>query len=200
MNRTNFRPRQLDYSKPIQLVSDINEVFKKDDLILSTFGMGNSYEDKRSVTEIEIKRVMDLFDKKKTIVIPKVEKLDKNPNAAAPTGEGNFSIDLNYKQKLYERPKHCIVYSQKNVLEPQGKDYEATIHDMNFLKYENTITLEELEKIVSELENDINKGEMIPQDRIREIILRIIPDKKGFVDKIAKVSLLTTSNYIIIVF
>ena len=189
MNRTNFRPRQLDYSKPIQLVSDINEVFKKEDLISSTFSLGVSFDDKKTASEIEIKRIMDLFDKKKTIVIPKVEKLDKNPNAAPTTGEGNFSIDLNYKQKLYERPKHYIIYSQKNILEPQGKDYEATIHDMNFLKYENMITLEELEKIISELENDINKGEMIPQDRIREIILRLIPDKKGFVDKIAKVSL-----------
>jgi hypothetical protein len=200
MNRTNFRPRQLDYSKPIQLFSDINEVFKKDDLLSSTWSLGNSFEDKKSISEIEIKRVMDLFDKKKTIVIPKVEKLDKNSNVPAATGEGNFSIDLNYKQKLYERPKHYIVYSQKNVLEPHGKDYEATIHDMNFLKYENTIIIEELEKVISELENDINKGEMIPQDRIREIIIRIIPDKKGFVDKIAKVCTLSISNYIIIVF
>jgi hypothetical protein len=189
MNRTNFRPRQLDYSKPIQIFSDINEVFKKEDLISSTFSLGVCFDDKKTASEIEIKRIMDLFDKKKTIVIPKVEKLDKNPNAAPTTGEGNFSIDLNYKQKLYDRPKHYIIHSQKNILEPQGKDYEATIHDMNFLKYENMITLEELEKIISELENDINKGEMIPQERIREIILRLIPEKKGFVDKIAKVSL-----------
>jgi hypothetical protein len=188
MNRTNFRPRQLDYSKPIQLISDINEVFKKEDLISSSWSMGNSFEEKRTPSEIEIKRVMDLFDKKKTIVIPKVEKLNEGGNAASATGEGNFSIDLNYKQRLYERPKHYIVYSQKNVLEPQGKDYEASIHDMNFLKYENTITLDELEKIISELENDINKGEMIPQERIREIILRTIPDRKVFVDKISKVS------------
>lgn len=200
MNRTNFRPRQLDYSKPIQLISDVNEVFKKEDLLSSSWSMGNSFDEKRTASEIEIKRVMDLFDKKKTIIIPKVEKLNEGGNTASASGEGNFSIDLNYKQRLYERPKHYIVYSQKNVLEPQGKDYEATIHDMNFLKYENAITLEELEKIVSELENDINKGEMIPQERIREIILRIIPDKKGFVDKIAKVSILSTSNYIIIVF
>jgi hypothetical protein len=188
MNRTNFRPRQLDYSKPIQLISDINEVFKKEDFLSSSWSMGNSFEEKRTPSEIEIKRVIDLFDKKKTIVIPKVEKLNEGGNSVSATGEGNFSIDLNYKQRLYERPKHYIVHSQKNVLEPQAKDYEASIHDMNFLKYENTITLEELEKIISELENDINKGEMIPQERIREIILRIIPDRKGFVDKISKVS------------
>jgi hypothetical protein len=193
MNRTNFRPRQLDYSKPIQLVSDINEVFKKDDLLSLTWSIGNSFDEKKTPSEIEIKRVMDLFDKKKTIVIPKVEKLDKGPNVVSATGEGNFSIDPNYKQKLYERPKHCIVYSHKSVLEPNGKDYEATIHDMNFLKYEHSITIEELEKVISELENDINKGEMIPQERIREIILRIIPEKKGFVDKLAKVCTLPIS-------
>jgi len=46
--------------------------------------------------------------------------------------------------------------------------------------------VEELEKIISALENDINKGEMIPPERIKEIILSIIPDKKQFVDKIYK--------------
>ncbi len=37
------------------------------------------------------------------------------------------------------------------------------------------------------MENDINKGEMIPAERAKELIINIIPDKKDHVDKIYKV-------------
>ncbi len=58
---------------------------------------------------------------------------------------------------------------------------------MKFIKYENNITIEELEKVITELENDINKGQMIPMDRIKDVILRVLPDKRNQADKIAKV-------------
>jgi hypothetical protein len=138
---------------------------------------------------MEIKRIIDLFEKKKTIIIPKTENI---------TGEGNFTVNLNYQQKLFDRPKHLIVYSQKCNLEPTTKDYEATIHDMNFLKYEKNISLDDIERVITDLENDVNKGEMIPYDRIKEIIIRVLPDKKSQADRIAKVSIIYVHvlNYI----
>jgi hypothetical protein len=171
-------------------VTDINEVFKKEDTSALNWVSSSYLEEKRdpkALGDAEIKRILDLFDKKKNIVIPKSE--EKKETLPGQNGEGKFSINENYQQTHFEKPKHYIVFSQKNQLEPKTKDYEATIHDMNFLKYENFITLEELEKIISDLENDINKGEMIPTERIREIITRTIPDNKSQVDKICKVSL-----------
>ncbi len=161
---------------------------------------GEGKPDPKSIIEFEKKRIVELFDKKKTILIPKVEKFEKSAisaqsqptteNQQKQTGEGNFStLNLSYKPTEFVRPKHYIVYSEKNRLEPKGKDYEATLYDLNFLKFENNfISVEELEKIISALENDINKGEMIPQERIREIILSVIPEKNQYVDKIYKVS------------
>lgn len=193
MNRTNFRPRQIDYSKPLQLITDINEVSKKEDSASLNWVITSHNDDKKasiSLVEYEKQRIIELFSKKKTIEIPRVEKVDKKDIKPEQNGEGKFSTISNYKQYEYTRPKHYIVYSQKNVLEPKGKDYEATIYDFNFLKFENYfISVDELERIISALENDINKGEMIPQDRIKEIILSVVPDKKQHADKIAKVSL-----------
>jgi hypothetical protein len=105
------------------------------------------------------------------------------------TESGNFStLNLSYKQTEFIRPNHLIVYSEKNRLEPKEKDYEASISDLNFLTFEKFfISIEQLEKIISALENDINKGEMIPPERAKEIIANIIPDKKDHVDKVYKV-------------
>jgi hypothetical protein len=133
--------------------------------------------------ELEIKRIVELFDGKNTIIIPKTI-ISNSPI------ETNFTVDDNYKQRLYERPKHYIIHSHKNSQDLRKINYEATIHDRIFLKYENNLTLEEVEKVISDLENDVNKGEMIPYDRIKDIIIRSLPDKKSQADKLAKVSLI----------
>lgn len=149
----------------------------------------NSEKEKHTVVEYEIKKIIELFDKKKTIVIPRAEDISKNSNASGNIESGNFStLNLSYKQTEFIRPNHLIVYSEKNRLEPKEKDYEASISDLNFLNFEKYfITVEQLEKIISALENDINKGEMIPAERAREIIANIIPDKKDHIEKIFKV-------------
>jgi hypothetical protein len=197
ISRPNFRPRTLDYSKPISLISDINEVFKKEDnSALNWVGVSQqgSGLDSKALGEQEIKRILDLFDKKKNIVIPKSETLEKK-DQAVPSGEGKFSINENYKQTQFERPKHYIVYSHRSHLDPKTKDYEATTHDINFLKYENITSIDVLEKIISELENDINKGEMIPTERIKEIISRTI-HTKSHVDKICQVSKIPVKSFL----
>jgi hypothetical protein len=190
MNRTNFRPRTIDNGKSLQIIRDINDIVKKDDNTPITWSSGNSFDPKnenKSIVELEIKKIIDLFDKKKTIIIPKADKSAEKP---ASNGEGKFSThQTSYKQTEFIRPRNYIVYSERNRLEPKQKDYEACIHDLNYLKAnEYFISVEELEKIISVLENDINKGEMIPTERVRELIMSIIPDKKQHVEKIIKVS------------
>jgi hypothetical protein len=174
----------------MQIIRDLTEFYKKEDTSALNWvkdSLGDVKYEPKAIIEAEVKKIIELFDRKKTIVIP-------NPNASAsekpaPSGEGKFTTQaVAYKQTEYVRPRHYIVYSEKNRLEPKAKDYEATVVDLNFLKYEkDCISVDELEKIISALENDINKGEMIPNERIREIILSIIPDKKQHVDKVVKV-------------
>jgi len=188
MNRTNFRRRDIDLSKQIPIIKDINEVYKKEDNSALNW-VGNSYlegkSDPKAILEAEVKRIMELFDKKKSIIIPGSEKFDKSSQSN--TGEGKFTTVAAYKQTEFIRPKNYILYSEKNRIDPKVKDYEATVSDMTFLKFENNpITVDELEKIISALENDINKGEMIPPERVKEIIISIIPDKKHSVEKIYK--------------
>lgn len=197
MNRTNFRPRTIDPSKPLQIIKDVNDISKRDDSN-SLIWVGSPQNEGKSIVEQEIKRIMELFDKKKTIIIPGVEKFEKPQEPQQKqNGEGKFStFSVSYKQTEFTRPKHNIVFSERNRLEPKIKDYEASVYDLNFLKYENNIiSVDELERVISALENDINKGEMIPHERAREIIQSIIPDKKQHVEKIYKVS-----NYFIIFF
>jgi hypothetical protein len=173
----------------MQIIRDLTEFYKKEDTSALNWvkdSLGDVKYEPKSILEAEVKKIIELFDRKKTIVIPNPNGLANEP---APSGEGKFTTQaVAYKQTEFIRPRHYIIYSEKNRLEPKGKDYEATVIDMNFLKYEKEcLSVEELEKIISALENDINKGEMIPNERIREIILSIIPEKKQHVDKICKV-------------
>jgi hypothetical protein len=192
MTRTNFRPRTIDTAKPLPFIRDINDLYKKEDNSALNWVKETAQDgkpDSKSIIESEIKRIFELFDKKKTIIIPKAEKFEKATQPSS-TGEGKFTTHtITYKQTEFIRPKHYIVYSEKNRLEPKGKDYEATVVDLNFLSSEKFfISTEELEKIISALENDVNKGETIPLERAKEIVVNLIPDKKQHVDKICKVS------------
>lgn len=191
-HRPTFRPRNVDTSKPMLLIRDMTDFVKKEESSSLNWGIGMTSDmrfDSKAIVETEVKKICELFDKKKTIVIPKVEA-----SGSSNTGEGKFTThSLEYKQSEFHRPRHYIVYSEKNRLEPQGKDYEATCTDLNFLKYENNfISVDKFEEIISALENDINKGEMIPNERVREIIYGLIPEKKQHIDKLTKVGL----NYI----
>ena len=66
------------------------------------------------------------------------------------------------------------------------------------------MTLEELEIVISTLENDIGHGELIPRERISQLILSIFPDKADYVKKLTDVIFIYIISlsylYIIIVF
>ena len=86
-----------------------------------------------------------------------------------------------------------------------GKTQYAFEIDANFLNYENNfMTLEELEIVISTLENDIGHGELIPRERISQLILSIYPDKADYVKKLTDVIFIYNISlsylYIIIVF
>ena len=71
INRINFRQRQVDYSKQLQIITDVNEVAKKDDYMNLFFTIPNGSEDKKDtkiILDYEIKKVIDLFDKKNTTI------------------------------------------------------------------------------------------------------------------------------------
>ena len=129
-NRINFRQRQVDFTRPLQIIIDVNEVSKKEDHINYLSNYSNGHEEKKEsklVVDFEIKKVIELFDKKKTIVIPHTEDFSKKTNLPTNTNieSGSFStLNLSYKQSEYLRPKHLIVYSEKNRLEPKDIDYE----------------------------------------------------------------------------
>ena len=204
MNKPSFRQRPIDYSKPLQLIKDINEVKKTAD---------QAEKEEITIMESELKKILELYDRKKSIIIPKTEKIDKplnekndkTPAQKAPSAANKFDSGLEYKQNEFIRPEHYIIYSERSRIENHKRDYEASRHDANFLNYENNfMTLEELEIVISTLENDIGHGELIPRERISQLILSIYPDKADYVKKLTDVIFIYNISlsylYIIIVF
>ena len=100
-----------------------------------------------------------------------------------------FDVPINYHQREFVRPEHYIIYSEKNRKENHKRDYEATKHDVNFLNFErNFMSLEQLEILISALENDIGSGDQIPEERVKEIIKNLYSDlDTQHVNKLTKV-------------
>ena len=100
-----------------------------------------------------------------------------------------FDVPINYHQREFVRPEHYIIYSEKNRKENHKRDYEATKHDVNFLNFErNFMSLEQLEILISALENDIGSGDQIPEERVKEIIKNLYCDlDTQHVNKLTKV-------------
>lgn len=144
--------------------------------------------------EAEIKKILALYDSKKNIIIPKVEKLEKNLNSntndnkiAVPSNKKDFTHRVKYDQKEFARPDCYWLYSEKNRKDSHMKEYEATHHDVTFLNFENNfMSLVDLEKIITMLENDIGKGEQIPVERAKEIIISNFPEQASNATKISK--------------
>jgi hypothetical protein len=192
MNRTNFRHRTLDQTKPLPIIHDITEIVKKEDPLLIVIPNGytdrqiEKESDQKEIVEQEIKKIIDLFEKKKVIVIPKSEKIISEK--VQPTiNENNYTSISNYSQTNFDRPKHYLLYSERNRLETSIKDYEASVYDINFLKHFNFFSVDELEKIIITLENDVNTGEMIPFERAQYLLRPLFPNKEQYFEKVYQV-------------
>ena len=152
--------------------------------------MENAGQDaKKELSNIEndLNKNLELYNKKKIIIIPNAEKIDnynnnnenkenkeknkKTQNKNLPDKKDlNFKNDIEYNRKEFKRPNHYIIYSERERQENLKRDYEATINDVNFINFEKGfMKLEELEKVISTLENDIGNGEQIPIERVKNL-------------------------------
>ena len=170
--------------------------------------MENAGQDaKKELSNIEndLNKNLELYNKKKIIIIPNAEKIDnynnnnenkenkeknkKTQNKNLPDKKDlNFKNDIEYNRKEFKRPDHYIIYSEKNRLENSKRDYEGTNIDMNFIVnlVDCSIKFEDLEKIISLLENDIGTGEQIPPERVKELIRENYPQYEIYIDKISQ--------------
>ena len=163
----NLKQRYIDDTKNFHVIKDIES-----DKMLSS-------QDKLEI-ESNLKKVLHAFDTKKKILIPKSLinitnnnnnlkniNLDKNDKK-----KSNVQIPyLNFELSEFKRPDSYIIYSSKEREKIQMKDYEAKSADYLFLEYNGDfMKIEELEKIISALENSIGKGEKIPDEMAKKII------------------------------
>ena len=184
-NRDGMRPRQIDDNKPFQVIKDIESTKKT-----------LPPEEKKELEKIEnnLKKVINHFENKKKIQIPKTIILEnnnlnnneKNDKKKQNTNKNNSDIPI-YELKEYKRPENYIIYSSKERDEPRSNDYEAKYSDQIFLKYHgNFMKLEVLEKIIITLENNICKGEKIPDEMAKKIIEENFSPYKSKSDLIIK--------------
>ena len=193
-NRDGMRPRQIDDNKPYQVIKDIESAKKS-----------LPPEDKKELEKIEIylKKVIKHFDNIKKIQIPKSNNLENNNNLnnneknvnekndkkkqnTNNTNNSNSDIPI-YTLKEYKRPDNYIVYSSKERDQPKAKDYEAKYPDKVFLNFHGDfMKIDVLENIISTLENNIGKGEKIPDEMAKKIIEENFSKYKSKSDLIIK--------------
>lgn len=137
-----------------------------------------------------------MFDKKKSIIIPKTT--DKSGSLANKTEIAKVEpILTGHAISTFERPKSYIIYSERERAERNIKEYEASFADMEYLKKnDNFISIEDFENAVSALENDVGKGEMIPQERAFEVLSKLFPERRSDYDKIFQVGIFSVFSLI----
>ena len=92
-HRTGFRQRPIDSTKQIQIVNNLKKVMETTD-----------EETKKELNNIEneLNKILELYDKKKIIIIPNVEKIDiiRNNNDSKlkkPNSKNSEKKELNNK-------------------------------------------------------------------------------------------------------
>jgi len=191
--------------RPLKLIRNIIELYKPEELKI----------DEQLIVNDEIKELNSLFDKKKNIAIPKIEQekkenvdlsitkantkenKDVNVNnnnqkeiqSASTADTSNTSSVKDVNQSLFIRPNTYIVYGelQRNDNKFKIKEYEASQKEIEYLKKidSSKISIENYEKAIVALENDVEKGEMIPKERAIEVLRKEFPEKDNeFYDRI----------------
>ena len=167
-HRDGMRPRQIDDNKQNMIIKDLAEAKKK--------AIDNEQLNKINDIEKDLHKILDYFDKKKKNQIPKAkiinEKNDKNDNNVnysvnnniiytigknEDQNQNNSQYILNYKMTEFKRPDSYIIYSSslQDKINKEKKVYEATEADKYFLNIrQNFMSLDELENIITELENN----------------------------------------------
>ena len=193
-HRDGMRPRTIDDNKLYEVIKDIEKAKK------TSPPEGIKELEK---FETDLKKAIQHFDNKKKIQIPKTlliennnlnnkEKNDKNEKIEKSEKKkqniNNINSDIPvYELKEYKRPDHYIIYTSKERDQPKAKDYEAKNPDKIFLSFHGEfMKLEELESIISSLENNIGKGEKIPDEMAKKIIEENFSTYKSKSDLIIK--------------
>ena len=167
-HRDGIRPRPIDDSKQNLIIKDLAEAKNN--------ATDKDQENKINDIEKDLYKIIEYFDKKKKNQIPKAkiinEKNDKNENnvnysvnnniiytieKSNDPNQNNSQYILNCKLTEFRRPESYIIYSSslQDKLNSQRKIYEATEADKYFLTIrQNFMSLEELENIMTDLENN----------------------------------------------
>ena len=197
-HRDGMRQRLIDDNKPYQVIRDIESAKKT-----------LPPEDLKELEKIEndLYKAIKHFDNKKKIQIPKsiileknklnnnIEKNNKNEinekddkNDKKKQNNNIIQNDIpNYELKEYKRPNHYIIYSSKERDQIKVKDYEGKYPDQVFLNFHGDfMKLDVLENIISTLENNIGKGEKIPDEMAKKIIEENFSKYKSKSDLIIK--------------
>ena len=201
-HRDGIRPRPIDDHKPYFVIKDLDKA--------------KSNSNKEGQTELsniekELYKVLDYYDKRKKIEIPKTkiinEKNDKNEKNENKnnyninnniiyinenndnTNQNNSPYVLNYKLSEYKRPDNYIIYSSsnKNKIESTKKIYEAKEADKIFLNiHQNFTKIDELENIIIDLENKCTneKDDKINEENAKKILETKYTNYKSYIDSI----------------
>ena len=199
-HRDGMRQRQIDDTKQNMIIKDLAEAKKK--------AIDNEQLNKINDIEKDLHKILDYFDKKKKNQIPKAkiinEKNDKNENNVnisvnnniiytigknEDQNQNNSQYVLNYKLTEFKRPDSYIIYSSslQDKLNREKKVYEATEADKYFLNIrQNFMTLDELENIITDLENNCTneKDDKIDEESARNIIEKKYPKYLNYADSI----------------
>lgn len=135
------------------------------------------------ILEQEIKSIKELYEKKKSILIPKT---------ACKSSKPGHTINEEYSNTFYERPSRYINYGEvkRDENNLKFKQYEATQKEIEYLnKNDPSITVEQYEQAITALENDVDKGEMIPKERAIEVLMTTLQKRdQDTYEKIYEVS------------
>lgn len=186
-SRANTRPRNTGLVRPLKLIREIHEISSRPD---SKLYEADSIKD-------EIREINALYDKKKSIAIPKTASLSTQVKQKEPAKAANTGVTKaeDHVQTLFIRPSHYITYGEKKRAENSQKikEYEATQKEIEYIRKIGFSSNEEhlYEHIITSLENDVDKGEMIPKERAIVVAEKAVPNKdKEFYENIFEVSII----------
>ena len=178
-NKKKIRERPIDNKKPFSVIKDLEK---------EKSTANNEQLTELNNIEKDLHKVLEYYDKIKKRQIPKDKISEKNEKGNNhyinnniiykndnTSNLNNDEYKLNYKLTEFKRPNNYILYtsSKRNKINSIKKEYEAKEADFIFLNFkENFMTIEELENIIVDLENNVvfNKGEKIDEEKAEQII------------------------------
>lgn len=189
-----FKPEELKIDEQSIVnheIQELNSLFdKKKNIAIPKIEQERKEKEKEDVSSIVNKGILSTKENKDVNCSNQKEKekekerekeKEKEIQSVSTSDTTNICLLKDSNQSLFIRPNTYIVYGelQRNDNNPKIKDYEATSKEIDFLKKSDLskITIENYEKAIIALENDVEKGEMIPKERAIEVLRKEFPEK-----------------------